>query len=208
MTPASAATRAAPPEAPPSSWAARAEQKAPADSTAPAVSREPRARGRGVPSGGGVREEHRQKAAALCEQAHRHFGDGELSKAIEGYGEALQLEPSCTAAYAGRGGAKLRCGDAKGALADLNEALRIDPQNMYALRDRAEARQKTQDLRGALEDYSAKLSLAPADGRSFCGRGDTKLLMGDARGAIADYEVAVRLNYPRAKALLEAAKLQ
>lgn len=147
------------------------------------------------------------KAAAHVKTGDGAFARGDWASAVSAYTEALALNATLSSAWAGRGGANLRRGAFEDALADLDEALRLEEDSLFALLDRAEVRSRTGDLDGAIEDFDKKLSMAPADGRALCGRGEARLKKGDRNGAIADFQLAMRLSYPGAKDMYNAAKL-
>lgn len=147
-----------------------------------------------------------RESLALQKKGEESFSRQAYDAAIDSYTQALQINGNNAAAWAGRGGAKLRSGDAKGAKDDLDKALMIEPRHLFALRDRGEARSKLGDLKGGLEDYNEKLTLAPADGRALCGRAEVRQQLGDKEGAINDLNLAVRLTYPGSAELLKAAK--
>merc|ERR1712224_98130 len=77
------------------------------------------------------------------DRGQRAFQLDDWDSAIDAYTNAVRLDESLAGAYAGRGGAYLRKGDASGALADLDQALKLEPDNLFASRDRAEARLET-----------------------------------------------------------------
>mmetsp|Transcript_20957 Transcript_20957/g.60515 ORF Transcript_20957/g.60515 Transcript_20957/m.60515 type:complete len:243 (+) Transcript_20957:125-853(+) len=147
-----------------------------------------------------------KQAAKHHKAGDEAFARQEWQSAIEAYSKAIELNPSCAASWAGRGGVKVRSGNPHGALPDLDEALRLDADHLFARRDRAEARSKCGDCQGALADFDHKLSLAPADGRALLGRGELRLKRGDKEGAIADFSLASRLSYPHASEWLQKAR--
>eukprot|EP00401_Gymnodinium_catenatum_P008685 CAMPEP_0117558740 /NCGR_PEP_ID=MMETSP0784-20121206/52998_1 /TAXON_ID=39447 /ORGANISM="" /LENGTH=291 /DNA_ID=CAMNT_0005356091 /DNA_START=47 /DNA_END=922 /DNA_ORIENTATION=+ len=134
------------------------------------------------------------------------FAQKKYLEAVDVYTEALAIDKSCTAAQCGRGGCLLRLQRHNEALVDINAVLQQEPSNMLCLRDRAEIHTLLGNYDEAIADYNAKLSLAPADGRALCGRGQAKQSKGEKQGAIRDFEMAAKLGYGGASALLAAAK--
>merc|ERR1719203_311699 len=83
----------------------------------------------------------KKKAEEDAKQFEQSMKDGEAafdrsdwSAAVACFTEAIDFDPMCGNAWAGRGGAWLRHGNYEKALADLNEALELENENLLALR--------------------------------------------------------------------------
>jgi tetratricopeptide (TPR) repeat protein len=119
---------------------------------------------------------------------------GDHSAAIDGYSEALKLEPRSALARNNRGLANKRQGDFEHALADFTQAVRLDPTFAIALHNRAAAHQALGKLDEAIVDYSEALRLDPSSAVGFNNRGYALLEKGDANKAITDFDEALRLR--------------
>ena len=70
-----------------------------------------------------------QQATDLQVRADKMRADGDLSGAIDCYGEAIEMGPPNTALYFLRGTARMEVGDHAGASQDFETGLRLDPKN-------------------------------------------------------------------------------
>jgi tetratricopeptide (TPR) repeat protein len=72
-------------------------------------------------------QEKRQEAMELVGRAYQHHMKGELDRAIELYGQSLELFPTAEA-YTFRGWARSLNQDFEGAIADCHRAIDVDPE--------------------------------------------------------------------------------
>ena len=70
-----------------------------------------------------------------------HYNLGEYRRAIEGFTEAIRLDPQYAQAYRNRGDAYYRLGEPERAIEDYDEAIRFDPQDTEAYNNRGYAYQ-------------------------------------------------------------------
>jgi tetratricopeptide (TPR) repeat protein len=136
------------------------------------------------------------KADDLFLQADIKLKLGDDQGALDGFNQALRLNPKYEVAYAGRGAARGNLGDQKGAIADLSQAILLNPRNVRAYAARGSYRADAGDLRGAVADLtqSIKLDIAPEDYRAYHNRGMLRDQVKDYQGALTDYTKAISLN--------------
>ena len=72
-------------------------------------------------------QEKRQEAMELVGRAYQHHMKGELDRAIELYGQSLEVCPTAEA-YTFRGWARSLRQDFEGAIADCHLAIDVDPE--------------------------------------------------------------------------------
>ena len=133
-------------------------------------------------------------AQAHLERALAQHHEGELDAAIVGYGQAIELDPTNTAAFNSRGIAHRARGDLDEAIADYDRAIELDPWFSWAFYNRASARRQQGDLDEAIADYDRAIELDPTDPETFFNRGHARNEQGDVAGAIADYDRAIELD--------------
>lgn len=81
------------------------------------------ARGSGETATGEIR----QSTASLLSEAAAEFGRGDPERAIELYGDVLELQPSNVEARTYRGWVRYQAGDVESALVDFDEVVAFDP---------------------------------------------------------------------------------
>lgn len=114
---------------------------------------------------------------------------------LEGFNQALRINPNYEAAYIGRGTARNNLKDEKGAIDDLSKAIRLNPNNVRAYAARGLARFLS-DKQGAEADLKKVMSLSidEKDDRAYHDRGVLRMFFKDKKGAIADFDQAIRIN--------------
>ena len=133
-----------------------------------------------------------QMRAVVYEQSgdHRH--------AIDDYSSAIQLEPTASVLYAGRGVARMMARDAANAVEDFNQAIQratdeYPPQRWY-FDHRGDAYFQLGNWAQAISDYSQALTMSPDYAYALYGRGMAKLRSGDTDGGTADINAALALD--------------
>ena len=122
-----------------------------------------------------------QGYAALAEA---RAADGNIPGAIKEYDQALKLEPTNAAFWAGRCWMQARLGhDLSAALADCEHGIGLDPTAHYAHGTRAFVHLLQRDYQAAVVDFDGELALAAvadvgAQAYALYGRGIAKLLEG------------------------------
>jgi tetratricopeptide (TPR) repeat protein len=129
-------------------------------------------------------------------QADEKLRKFDYKGALEGFNQALRINPNYEAAYAGRGVARTQLEDKKGAIDDLSQAIRLNPNNVRAYAVRGSNRFYLGDKPGAEADLKKVLSLNidSKDYRAYNNRGILRSQLGDKKGAIADYDQAIRID--------------
>jgi tetratricopeptide (TPR) repeat protein len=130
----------------------------------------------------------------------RAYAQDDLDGRIEGYSEAISLDPQLTEAFYNRGLARAGKRDWDGAIADYSEAIRLRPELAEGFYSRGLARAGKKDWDGAIADYSEAIRLRPELADAFYSRGLARAGKKDWDGAIADYSTAIRLKPELAEA--------
>lgn len=114
---------------------------------------------------------------------------------LEGFNQALRINPNYEAAYIGRGIARDNLGDNKGSLDDLSQAIRLNPNNVRAYAARGISR-FVRDKQGAEADFKKAMSLSidEKDDKAYEARGLLRRFFKDYKGAIVDFDQAIRIN--------------
>ena len=90
-------------------------------------------------------------------EAYRNLGD--LTRAIENYGQALRLDPGNALVYNSRGNAYDDLGDHARAIEDYDQALGLDPGYAYAYNNRAGAHCALGQVEASFDDRAEALRL-------------------------------------------------
>ena len=112
-------------------------------------------------------------SCCFCQSAESHYKKGEeiytqskigdnyqLSKAIEEFTKAIEVDAKFIKAYRYRGYIKTLLQDYRGAIKDFSKILQLDPSNIDALEQRALAYNMTKQYDKALKDYNKAIELA------------------------------------------------
>lgn len=111
------------------------------------------------------------QAAQLVQNADALSKQGNYDEAIKEYTAAIELDPSLTAAYVGRGQVYNLQDKSLMALSDYSTAIELDPNNTAAYYGRGWAQLADSAWDGAVSDFSKTLELDPAQARAYNGRG-------------------------------------
>jgi tetratricopeptide (TPR) repeat protein len=131
---------------------------------------------------------HWQAAAEFMDQQRLH-------EAINEYSEALKLDSSYLAAYAGRASAHLLSGHAAEALLDFNEALRLNPESSEAWCFKGWALDALERYEEAVEAYGEALRLNPEYSDAWYYRGRALAVgLGRLQEGLESLEEALRLK--------------
>ena len=117
-----------------------------------------------------------------------------LDRAIQGYGQAIQLDPKNAVAYVGRGFAYSIKRDNDRAIQDYDRGIQLDPKNAAAYRNRGAAYGSKGDYDRSIQDYDQSIRLDPKDAVAYVGRGVAYKSKGDYDRAIQDYDQAIQLD--------------
>ena len=91
--------------------------------------------------------------AAAFERANDAYADGRYEEALDGYDEAIRLNPRDAAAFNNRGNTLKRLGRLEGAIRDYDEAIRLAPDEYATYSNRGDAYARKGDHDRAKEDY-------------------------------------------------------
>lgn len=120
---------------------------------------------------------------------------GNYSAALDSFNRALEIDPTDSAAYEGRGETHLAQGDLADAVSDFSRTLQIEPQNEPAIHHRGIAEMRQGNFKSAIDDFDHAVTLAdtvPGESSAlFLDRARAKYFTGDFNGAIADLNQAV-----------------
>jgi tetratricopeptide (TPR) repeat protein len=131
-------------------------------------------------------------------QADEKLRNRDYKGSLEGFNQALRLNPNYEAAYTSRGIAQYNLGESKGAINDLSQAIRLNPNNVraYAARGLSRWGAGGEDKQSAAADLKKALSISidPKDDIAYENRGVLRGFLDDKQGAIADFDQAIRIN--------------
>lgn len=97
----------------------------------------------------------------LLVRAARELNDNAPGDAADSFDAALDLDPDLLEGWRGRAQARLRLGDAAGAVRDIQEVLRREPRYFPALQDLSRLAESRNDWRGALAAWQKLLEMNP-----------------------------------------------
>jgi tetratricopeptide (TPR) repeat protein len=132
--------------------------------------------------------------ASIFAQAMFLYQKKRYDAAIEGYGEAVRLNPNLAEIYNNRGNAYADKHDYDKALADYDKALTLKPNLAEAYNNRGLAYSKKGDYDRAIVDYNKGISLNPNDIIIYNNRGIAYKNKGEYDKAIADFDKAIAIN--------------
>ena len=136
----------------------------------------------------------------------------ELDKAIDGFSEAIRLDPGFAVAYRDRGLAwdakrYLDKGFFDKAFEDLSEAIRLDPENVALVMSRAKVCCQARKARmRRWPTTRGSLQRRPTDPAVYMARGEALLLDMQTEAAIADFTKALEVDPTATEALVLRAK--
>ncbi len=144
--------------------------------------------------------------AAVSDRAFAYFLNRQFDRALEAFGEAVDLKPDVARPYLGRGVAYFEMGQYEQAVAEFEEAIRIQPNNTEAIAAREKALAMIEAVPRAETAPKAEVA-ARADkgpravkanksdgGTDLFNRGNAHLRGGRFDKAIRDYDEAIRLD--------------
>jgi tetratricopeptide (TPR) repeat protein len=119
---------------------------------------------------------------------------GQYQRAINELNQAVELDPSCAAAYLNRGAAYNGLGQYERAIEDLNKAIQLDSTNAGAHTNVGLAYYMVGQYERAIEDLSEAVRLAPKNAIVHMNRGNVYARLGFRDQAVSDYETASRID--------------
>lgn len=133
-------------------------------------------------------------------KASAEAAQGNKSKAVESFNQAIERDPNLAEAYYHRANIRFDQNDKQGALADYNQAIRLNPDYTNAYFNRGAIRFNQGDKEGALEDFDEYISRSPNNAEAYYNRGYIRRTLGNSEASLEDFDEIVRLlpNEPRA----------
>ena len=117
-----------------------------------------------------------------------------LDRAIQGYDQAIEIDPTNAAPYISRGFAYTLKGNNARAIQDYDQAIRLDQTSAVAYRNRAAAYGSMGDNDHAIRDYDQSIQFDPKDAIAYVARGTGYASKGDHDRAIQDFDQAIQLD--------------
>ena len=151
----------------------------------------------------------RDAASTHLRQGQKQSGQGDLTRAIASYDEAIKLKPTWAEAYLQRGFARRMNGKLDEAINDFDKAAALDARTTRNNRSVAEAytnrgqiRRNRLDVDNAIQDFDKAINIYGDDSQAYFDRGQARLLNEDFSGAIADFDSCLKkTKSPFARAL-------
>ncbi len=167
----------------------RSVQRSPAEprNTGPVV------QGNALPGPSLPRESNPALARTHLLQGQAHLDKNEYELAAEEYGRAIHADPSCWAAYEGRGVAFFAAGDLRRSKDGFTGALERNPQALHSARQRGVVYRLMGEIDLALADLQQAIRLDPSDAPAYCERGHVYREKGRLCQALADCNRALEL---------------
>lgn len=143
-----------------------------------------------------------QTAEDYMESGKLLLKNGEISKAIEEFTKAIEIDSLNAMIFYERGMAYYSLADSttenaaenyKFAVRDLTETLALDPERVEIYRLLGAAKYKIYDLQGAVADMSEYLKEKPDDAGAYSIRGQAKYYLRNYHSAIVDFNKAIEL---------------
>lgn len=150
---------------------------------------------RGGPGGGGRQMAGgRSPAGPFVGKARGLIQGQQFAAAIRELDSAIKADPKFAFAWAWRGVAKQRMGNATEAMADFNQALALDPENTLALTSRGYAFYLAREFDKAMADLNKALDVDASVPQALAYRGIVLTETGDYDRALKDLTQALKLD--------------
>ncbi len=151
----------------------------------------------------------RDAASTHLKQGQRLSSQGDLTRAISSYNEAIKLRPTWAEAYLQRGYAQRMKGALDEAINDFDKATALDARTTRNNRNVAETytnrgqiRRNRLEVDNALSDFDKAINIYDGESQFYFNRGQARLLNEDFAGAIADFDTSLKNpNGPFGRAL-------
>jgi protein O-GlcNAc transferase len=128
------------------------------------------------------------------DQAHKFQQQGQLEKAIEFYGIAIERSPDRAEAYYKRANALNGLGRLEAALADYDKATALQPSYAHAFCNRGSVLQRLGRHDESMASFDRAIALEPRDPLVFYNRGSVLMQMQRKEEALASYDAAISLK--------------
>jgi tetratricopeptide (TPR) repeat protein/serine/threonine protein kinase len=148
-----------------------------------------------------------EQALKQLDQGKAYAAEGDHSRAIAAFDEAIRLDPKLAAGYWLRGVSRAIKGDHDRAISDYEEAIRLDPLLADAYFGRGFSFSVKGDQDRAVADYNEAIRLNPKLAGAFWQRGLVLMKKGDLDRALTEYNEAVRVDPTLARAYANRANV-
>jgi Tfp pilus assembly protein PilF len=135
-------------------------------------------------------------------RGNTYNGLGNYKQAIEDYGRAIEIKPSCAEAYYNRGLAYYILGNYRQAIEDYSMAIEIRPGYADAYNNRGNAYNVLGNYRQAIEDLNRAIEIKPILSEAYNNRGGAYIGLGNHRQAIEDCGRAIEIKPGYAEAYI------
>lgn len=135
-----------------------------------------------------------QEAFARLSAAQACLNREDYQEAIEGFSQALELNPQLAGAYNGRGAAYGNLGKFDLAIADFTQAIALDTDYAVAYGNRGITYSNKDEFDLAIADFTQAIDLNQEDAFVYSDRGVAYHKQDDYLGAIEDYTRAIDRN--------------
>lgn len=132
---------------------------------------------------------------------------GEYERAIQDYGESINLDPNNPKPLNNRGVAYQKTGEYDRAIEDFNAAIALDQSYANAYANRGETYQKKGEFALALKDFDDAIRLRPTAAALWNERCWTRAVVGELQTALADCNEAMRLEPNGSAAMFDSRAL-
>ena len=132
----------------------------------------------------------RREAAIHNNRGVAYAEKGDYDRAIEGYTEAIQLNPDYVYAYYNRGSVYREKEDYDRAIEDFTTAINLKPDLVEAYYNRGVAYYERREFAQSIEDYSKTIELKPEFAEAYYNRGEAWLHLGEWEKAKSDLTAA------------------
>ena len=126
--------------------------------------------------------------------------EGSVLARLEGYNEAIRLDPRLAVTYYKRGIVYADLGLNQKAIMDFGEAIRLNPQFAPAYNQRAVVRSRLDELETAIDDLDEAVRLDPRFSKAYENRAVLYVKLGKSQAALNDIEQAIHLDPQNAEA--------
>ena len=132
----------------------------------------------------------RREAAIHNNRANTYAEKGDYDRAIEGYTEAIQLNPDYVYAYYNRGSVYREKEDYDRAIEDFTTAINLKPDLVEAYYNRGNAYYERREFARSIEDYSKTIDMKPDLAEAYYNRGEAWLHLEEWEKAKSDLTAA------------------
>ena len=123
-----------------------------------------------------------------------HARKGDYEDAIEGFSNAIKLNPQLTPAYNNRGNVYKDRGENDRAIQDYDKAIKLNPNLAAAYNNRGNVYKDRGEYGCAIQDFDRAIELNTRYAEAYYNRGNAYSEIGKGDSAIQDYDRATKLD--------------